>query len=50
MPDIHLLAVNVERVQERIHAALRRAGRTDPVTLLGVTKLVDAGQIAEAYR
>ncbi len=40
----------VQRVQERIASALRRTGRTDEVTLLGVTKTVSAERIAAAYR
>ncbi len=39
----------VERVQEQIASALARAGRTDTVTLLGVTKTVSAERIAAAY-
>jgi len=38
------------QVQERIAAALSRAGRTDTVTLLGVTKMVSAERILAAYR
>lgn len=41
---------NLERVQERMRAAARRAGRTDEVTLLAVTKTVSAERIAEAYQ
>lgn len=41
---------NLERVQERIQAALRRAGRTDGVTLVGVSKFVSAARMAESYR
>lgn len=43
------LAENLERVQERIRAAARRAGRSDEVTLVAVTKTVSAESIAEAY-
>jgi pyridoxal phosphate enzyme (YggS family) len=44
------VADNLERVQARIQAAQRRAGRTDEVTLVVVTKTVPAERIAEAYR
>ncbi|MGH9803835.1 MAG: YggS family pyridoxal phosphate-dependent enzyme [Candidatus Acidiferrales bacterium] len=52
MPDAKLLTVaeRLEHVQERIASAMRRAGRTDEVTLVAVTKLVDVDRIAEAYR
>lgn len=43
-------ALRLERVQERIQAALRRAGRADSVTLVGVTKTIEPAYIAEAYR
>ena len=39
----------LERVQERIASALMRSGRTDKVTLLGVTKTVSMDRIALAY-
>lgn len=44
------IAGNLERVQERIDRARRRAGRTDSVTLVGVTKYVPVERIVEAYR
>lgn len=44
------MAENLERVGERIRAAARRAGRTDEVTLVAVTKAVGVARIAEAYR
>ncbi len=44
------VAENLERVQERIRAAARRAGRADEVTLVAVTKGVPPERIAEAYR
>jgi len=44
------VAENLERVRERIRAALERAGRRDEVTLVAVTKLVPPERIAEAYR
>jgi hypothetical protein len=52
MQDAKLLTVGerLEQVQERMAAALRRAGRRDEVTLVGVTKLVDVDRISEAYR
>jgi PLP dependent protein len=40
----------VAQVQERIAAALARAGRTETVTLLGVTKTVSAERIVAAYQ
>lgn len=48
--EILSVAARIERIRERIEAALRRAGRTDSVTLVAVTKTVDPGRIAEAYR
>ncbi|MFQ5927313.1 MAG: YggS family pyridoxal phosphate-dependent enzyme [Terriglobia bacterium] len=50
MPPLLSLAVSLERVQERIHAALRCAGRSDAVTLVAVTKTVAPERIGEAYR
>lgn len=52
MNSPHTLSVadNLERVQERIRAAERRAGRPGSVTLVAVTKLVPPERIAEAYR
>jgi len=44
------IAENIARVEERIQAALRRAGRTDEVTIVAVTKQVPVERIAEAYR
>ncbi|HSC77642.1 MAG TPA: YggS family pyridoxal phosphate-dependent enzyme [Candidatus Acidoferrales bacterium] len=44
------IAENIATVQERIAAALRRAGRTDEVTIVAVTKQVPAERIADAYR
>src|SRR3990167_2994701 len=44
------VAENLARVQERIQVAARRAGRTDEVTLVAVTKSVPPERIAEAYR
>ena len=44
------IAENIARVEERIQTALRRAGRTDAVTLIGITKQVPVERIAEAYR
>jgi len=41
---------NLAWVQERIQAALHRAGRTDDVTLVGVSKYVPSERIAESYR
>lgn len=43
------VAQNVERVQERMLAAQRRAGRTDEVTLVAIGKLIVPERIAEAY-
>lgn len=48
--EILSVAARIERIRERIEAALRRAGRTGSVTLVAVTKTVDPGRIAEAYR
>ncbi len=44
------VAQNLERIHERIDAALKRAGRRDEVTLVAVTKTIAADRIAEAYR
>lgn len=44
------VAGNLAQVEERIRRALRRAGRTDEVTLVAVSKLVPVEHIAEAYR
>jgi hypothetical protein len=44
------IADNVARVEERIEAALRRAGRADRVTLVAISKQVPVERIAEAYR
>ncbi len=44
------VAQNLERIHERIRAALKRAGRRDEVTLVAVTKTIAADRIAEAYR
>jgi hypothetical protein len=44
------VAQNLERIHERIDAALKRAGRRDEVTLVAVTKTITADKIAEAYR
>jgi len=44
------VADNLERVQARIRAAQRRAGRADEITLVAVTKTVPAERITEAYR
>lgn len=40
----------VAQIQERIAAAIARAGRTDAVTLLGVTKTVSVERIVAAYQ
>jgi len=52
MGDAKILTVaeRLERVQERIAEAMRRAGRKDEVTLVAVSKSVDADRIAQAYR
>ncbi|HXE74353.1 MAG TPA: YggS family pyridoxal phosphate-dependent enzyme [Candidatus Xenobia bacterium] len=52
MPERATLSIaeNLAAVQERMAAALRRAGRRDEVTLVGVTKQVPVERIAEAYR
>ena len=43
------VAARLERVRERIAAAAARAGRSpDEITLIGASKTVDAGRIAEA--
>lgn len=44
------VAENLERVQARIQAAQRRAGRPGEITLVAVTKMVSAERVAEAYR
>lgn len=44
------VAERLQRVRERMAAALQRAGRPDEVTLVAVTKSVDVDRIAEAYR
>lgn len=41
---------NIARVHERIDAAKRRAGRSDTVTLVAVSKTQAAGHVAAAYR
>lgn len=44
------VAENILRVRERIHRAAERAGRgPDEVTLIAVSKTVDADRIREAY-
>src|SRR5436309_2151455 len=44
------IAGSIARVRERIAAAASRAGRrVDSITLLAVTKTVEAARIAEAY-
>jgi len=52
MGSVGILAVaaNLAHVRERIRAAAQRAGRTDDVTLVAVTKGVPPERIAEAYR
>ncbi len=44
------VAQNLERIHERIRAALKRVGRRDEVTLVAVTKTIATDKIAEAYR
>jgi PLP dependent protein len=44
------LAQTIAQVQERIAAALQRAGRRDSVTLVAVSKTVTLERIAEAYQ
>jgi len=44
------IAANLAQVQARIQAALARAGRSAPVTLVAVTKAVDPARITEAHR
>lgn len=44
------VAQNLERIHERINAALKRADRRDAVTLVVVTKTIAADRIAEACR
>ncbi len=45
-----MIKANLESVQERIKLACRRAGRSpDEVTLIAVTKTVDASTVREAY-
>jgi PLP dependent protein len=48
--DRQTLADNIARVQERIAAAERRAGRPGEVTLVAVSKTHPAETVAEAYR
>jgi pyridoxal phosphate enzyme (YggS family) len=43
------VAENIGRLQDRIADALRRAGRSDAVTLIGVTKYVPPEPIIAAY-
>jgi hypothetical protein len=50
MANIVSVSDALGHLEERMNAALRRAQRTDEVTLVAVTKLVDPGRIAEAYR
>jgi len=50
MANILSVSDAVGRLEERMQAALHRAQRTDPVTLVAVTKLIDPKRIAEAYR
>jgi len=50
MPEVSSIAANLVQVKARIQAALARAGRSDQVTLVAVTKTVDPGRIVEAYR
>lgn len=50
MTQVLSIAASLERVEERIRAALGRAGRSGPVTVVAVTKTVAPGRIAEAYR
>ncbi|MFQ5816653.1 MAG: YggS family pyridoxal phosphate-dependent enzyme [Terriglobia bacterium] len=50
MPEAFTLAARLQRVQERIQVACRRAGRTDAVTLVAVTKTITPDRIAEAHR
>ncbi len=50
MANILSVSDAVEHLAERMQAALRRAQRTDGITLVAVTKLVDPERIAEAYR
>jgi hypothetical protein len=47
---VHSVAERLQQVQERMDAAVRRAGRSDEVTLVAVTKQVPVERIAEAYR
>lgn len=49
MADATTIAGRIERMQERIHAAVRRAGRNDEVRLVTVSKTVEPGRILEAY-
>jgi pyridoxal phosphate enzyme (YggS family) len=48
--DEQTLKSNIERVQERIAAAARRAGRPGEVTLVAVSKTHPAETVAAAYR
>ncbi len=50
MPEGSPIATNLKQVQSRIQAGLARAGRSDQVTLVAVTKTVDPARITEAYR
>ena len=50
MANILSVSNAVGRLEERMQAALHRAQRTDPVTLVAVTKLIDPERIADAYR
>ena len=50
MANILSVSDAVGRLEERMQAALHRAQRTDPVTLVAVTKLIDPERIADAYR
>lgn len=43
------MAETLERLDQRIRGALRRAGRSDRVTLIGITKYVAVEPITEAY-
>jgi len=44
------IADNIARVEERIQGVLRRASRTDAVTLVAITKQVPVERIAVAHR
>jgi pyridoxal phosphate enzyme (YggS family) len=43
------IAETLERLDQRVKDALRRAGRSDTVTLVGITKYVAVEPITEAY-